>query len=56
MIETRSETATEQRLDAVKGHSSGFMRGLVGGTLLGTAAGVLFAPQMPQRSATFAAI
>jgi gas vesicle protein len=46
MTERRNENASDPRFEAVKGESSGFMKGLFGGALLGTAAGVLFAPQM----------
>jgi len=45
MNETRDEHTTEPRLEAA-GPSSGFLLGFVGGTLVGTAAGVLFAPQI----------
>jgi gas vesicle protein len=46
MNETRQENTTEPR-QAAAGHSSGFLlKGLVGGALIGTAAGVLFAPQI----------
>ena len=40
------KNTTEPRLEAAAGHSSGFLKGLVGGALIGTAAGVLFAPQI----------
>ena len=46
MNETRQENTTEPRLEAAAGHSNGFLKGLVGGALIGTAAGVLFAPQI----------
>lgn len=46
MNDTRHENTTEPRLEAAAGHSSGFLMGLVGGALIGTAAGVLFAPQI----------
>ena len=46
MTETRDENTTEPRLEAASGHSGGFLKGLFGGALIGTAAGVLFAPQI----------
>lgn len=46
MTETRHEDHTGPRLKPANGHSSGFMKGLFGGALIGTAAGVLFAPQI----------
>jgi len=46
MTETRHENTTEPRLEAATGHSGGFLKGLFGGALVGTAAGVLFAPQI----------
>ena len=46
MDETRHEEIAEPRLEAAAGHRSGFLTGLVGGALIGTAAGVLFAPQI----------
>jgi len=46
MTETRHENTTEPRLEAATGHSGGFLKGLFGGALIGTAAGVLFAPQI----------
>ena len=46
MTETRHENTTEPRLEATNGQSGGFLIGLFGGALIGTAAGVLFAPQI----------
>jgi gas vesicle protein len=46
MDETRHEEIAEPRLEAAAGHGSRFLAGLVGGALIGTAAGVLFAPQI----------
>lgn len=47
MNETRHEHATEPRLEAAAGkNSSVLLMGLVGGALVGAAAGVLFAPQI----------
>ncbi len=46
MEKTRYEETTEPQLEAVAGHGSRFLTGLVGGALIGTAAGVLFAPQI----------
>jgi gas vesicle protein len=46
MTETGPENTTEPRLDAATGHSAAFLKGLVGGALIGTAAGVIFAPGM----------
>ena len=40
------KTLTEPRFEAAAGHRSWFLTGLVGGALIGTAAGVLFAPQI----------
>jgi len=40
------EETAEPRLEAAAGHGSRFLTGLVGGALIGTAAGVLFAPQI----------
>jgi gas vesicle protein len=46
MDETKHEDTAEPRLDAAARHSSHFLTGLVGGALIGTAAGVLFAPRI----------
>ena len=46
MTETRHESITEPRLEAANGQSGGFLIGLFGGALIGTAAGILFAPQI----------
>ena len=46
MNETRHANATEPRRELAAGHGSGFLKGVVGGALIGTAAGVLFAPQI----------
>ena len=46
MEETRHEETTGPRLEADAGHTNRFLTGLVGGALIGTAAGVLFAPQI----------
>lgn len=46
MTETGHENATEPRLETTASHSGGFLIGLVGGALIGTAAGMLFAPQI----------
>lgn len=46
MTETRHDNTTEPRLEAASGQSAGFLIGLFGGALIGTAAGVLFAPQI----------
>ena len=45
MNETRHEDTNEPRLGA-SGNRSRFLQGLFGGALIGTAAGVLFAPQI----------
>lgn len=48
MTEKRRETMTEERLEATNGHGDqgvSFLRGLFAGALVGTAAGILFAPQ-----------
>ena len=45
MNETRHEDTTEPRVEAA-GQSSRFLKGLFGGALIGTAAGLLFAPQI----------
>ena len=46
MHETRHEEIAEPRVEATAGHRSWFLTGLVGGALIGTAAGVLFAPRI----------
>jgi gas vesicle protein len=46
MDETITEEIAEPPLEAAAGHRSRFLTGLVGGALIGTAAGVLFAPQI----------
>ena len=46
MDETKLEDTAEPRLEAAAGHRSRFRTGFVGGALIGTAAGVLFAPQI----------
>jgi gas vesicle protein len=46
MTETRHANTTEPRLEAAGGHSGSFLIGLFGGAVIGTAAGVLFAPQI----------
>ena len=46
MNETRREHTTEPRLAAAAGDSSRFLKGLFGGALIGTVAGVLLAPQI----------
>jgi gas vesicle protein len=43
---TRQENTTGPRPQPAKGHSSGLLRGLFGGALIGTTAGVLFAPEI----------
>lgn len=43
MNETRHEETTKPRLSAAAGHNSRFLAGFVGGALIGTATGVLFA-------------
>lgn len=45
MNDTRQEDTNEPRLGAADNRSH-FLQGLVGGALIGTAAGVLFAPQI----------
>lgn len=45
MNETRQEDTNEPRLEAA-GNRSLFLKGLFSGVLIGTAAGVLFAPQI----------
>jgi gas vesicle protein len=45
MTETRHESTTEPRLEAPSGHNGDFLKGLVGGALIGAAVGVIFAPQ-----------
>ena len=46
MTETGHENATEPRLEATGSHSGGFLIGLIGGAVIGTVAGMLFAPQI----------
>jgi hypothetical protein len=47
MTETRHDKSAEPGLEAGNGHRSGaFLRGLVGGTLIGAAAGVVCAPHV----------
>ena len=46
MTETRQDNTIEPQLEAANGQAGGFLKGLVGGALIGTAAGVLFAPQI----------
>jgi gas vesicle protein len=46
MNETRREHTSEPRLAAAAGDSSRFLKGLFGGALIGTVAGVLLAPQI----------
>ena len=47
MIETRHVNSAEPGLEVGNGHHrSGFLKGLVGGTLIGAAAGVLCAPHV----------
>jgi gas vesicle protein len=46
MTETGHDKTTEPRLEAASGHGGGFLIGLFGGALIGTAAGVLFASQI----------
>jgi gas vesicle protein len=46
MDQTRHEEISEPRFEAAAGHRSWLLTGLVGGALIGTAAGVLFAPQI----------
>jgi gas vesicle protein len=46
MIEARHERTTDARLEDANGPGSSFLRGLVGGVLIGAAAGVLLAPQI----------
>lgn len=45
MTEKRYETMTDNRLEATHGQGVSFLKGLFAGALVGTAAGVLFAPQ-----------
>ena len=46
MTETRYANTSQRRLHADRGHGGSFLRGLLSGALIGTAAGVLFAPQI----------
>jgi gas vesicle protein len=46
LTETRYEKTTERRPYAARGDRGSFLKGLFGGALIGTAAGVLFAPQI----------
>lgn len=46
MIEQRQERSTDARLEALNGHGGGFLKGLVGGAMIGAVAGVLAAPQV----------
>jgi gas vesicle protein len=46
MTEARHENTTEPRLEAARGHRGGPLKSFFGGALIGTAAGVLFAPQL----------
>lgn len=46
MTETRQEHMTAPPPEAANGRRGGFLKGLVGGALIGTAAGVLFAPRI----------
>lgn len=46
MMERRREGTTDARLEAANGRDIGFLKGLIGGMLIGTAAGVLLAPQI----------
>ena len=46
MNETTREDTAEPRLAAAAGDSSPFLKGLFGGALIGTVAGVLLAPQI----------
>lgn len=46
MTETRQEHTTEPRLEAASRQSGRFLKGLFGGALIGTAACVLFAPEI----------
>jgi gas vesicle protein len=46
MNETRQQNTTGPRLGTAAGNSGVFLKGLVAGGLIGTAAGVLFAPQI----------
>ena len=43
MTETRHESTTEPRLEAPSGHNGDFLKGLVGGALIGAAVGNLCA-------------
>ena len=48
MTEKQRDTMTEQRLEATNGHggqSVSFLKGLFAGALIGTGAGIRFAPQ-----------
>jgi gas vesicle protein len=46
MIEATHERTTDAPLEAANGHRNGFLMALVGGALIGAAAGVLLAPQI----------
>jgi hypothetical protein len=43
---TTDESTNGPRFEPGRGHSRGFLKGLFGGVLIGTGAGVLFAPQI----------
>src|SRR4029453_10601387 len=43
---TRQENTSGPRPQPAKGHNSGLLKGLFGGALIGTTAGVLFAPEI----------
>jgi gas vesicle protein len=54
MTETRNEHFTEPGFEAGNGHRSGaFLKGLVGGALIGAAAGLVCAPQVYAALRTF---
>jgi gas vesicle protein len=46
VTDTRHGYTGEPRIGTASGHRASFLKGLFGGVLIGTAAGVLFAPQI----------
>jgi gas vesicle protein len=46
MTETRLGNASRRHVEATGRHTGGLLKGLVGGALIGTAAGVFFAPRI----------